>query len=155
MKRFLKITCSISKLDLRSAGLLWRLLKNPCLNFNSTFQQNNAIFKWFVVRLHIMSLWAKVKSVPTNKHTIKHTNTNENKTENYTNKRTDSRVFQKVQNMQCVAVQWMQVLTHFFCHYAKKSEFLYHFPSNAIRFKICIKNDQISTTKIGKIFKWP
>ena len=49
----------------------------------------------------------------------------------------------------------MQVVTHYYGHFAKKSEFFDHFPINAIRFKICTKNDQINTTKIGQIYKRP
>ena len=66
-----------------------------------------------------------------------------------------SRVFHKSQNMPCVAVQRMQVVNHYYGHFAKKSEFFAHFPINANHFKICTKNDQINTTKIGQIYKRP
>ena len=49
----------------------------------------------------------------------------------------------------------MQVVTHYYDHYAKKSELFDHFPINAIRFKIFTKNGQINTAKIGQIFKRP
>ena len=49
----------------------------------------------------------------------------------------------------------MQVVTNYYGHFAKKSEFFDHFPINAIRFEICTKNSQINTTKIGKILKRP
>ena len=65
------------------------------------------------------------------------------------------RVFHKSQIMHCMTVQRMQVVTHYNDHYAKKSEFFYHFPINAIPFKICTKNGQINTMKIGQIFKQP
>ena len=53
---------------------------------------------------------------------------------------THSRVFHKSQNMPCMAAQRMQVVTHYYDHYAKKSEFLDHFPINSIRLKICTEN---------------
>ena len=49
----------------------------------------------------------------------------------------------------------MQVVTHYYDHYAKKSDFFQHFLNNVIQFKICTKNGQINTTKIGEIFKRP
>ena len=67
-------------------------------------------------------------------------------------RRLSTKVFHKVQNMRCVAVERMQVVTHYYDHYARKSEFLYHFPGNAFRLKICTKTDKLTLHRLARGF---
>ena len=55
-------------------------------------------------------------------------------------------MFQKVQIM-----RGFSAVSHYYEHYAKKSEFFNHFLGNATRFKIYTKNGQ---KEILETFKW-
>ena len=63
-----------------------------------------------------------------------------------------SRVFHKIQNMQCVSVEWRQVVTHYCDQYEEKnkSELLDPFPGNAISFKIALKTAKSTLQNTAK-----
>ena len=54
-----------------------------------------------------------------------------------------------------MAVERMQVVIHYYDHYAKKKEFFYHFQGKALRLKNCTKNGKINPTRNYEIFEQP